>query len=207
MHYHVRNKINLLQIVKAVVSQVAGTCGLGCAFDGKAFFFCCSSQTSFTSFVAYLQENKTGGSGLMRSRSYRLFQRHWNKDHLRTQKYASYAYCGVKQPPRAVCPTCTVPSRTATHTRAPSHSRAFCDSINMKALGASTFYPEIFKYLQRLIRQSAIPIIANIHERQAASYHLQMHAQQLPATCTKDQFELFDYPLKEIRSMIWSFAI
>jgi hypothetical protein len=66
--------------------------------------------------------------------------------------------------------------RTAIQTRAPSHSRAFCDSINMKALGASTFYPEIFKYLQRLMRHSAIPIITNIHGRQAASYHLQMHA-------------------------------
>jgi hypothetical protein len=73
MHYHVRNKINLLRIVKAVASRVAGTRGLGCAFDSKAFFFCCSSQTSFTSFVAYLQEDKTGGSGLIQSRSYRLF--------------------------------------------------------------------------------------------------------------------------------------
>jgi hypothetical protein len=78
-----------------------------------------------------------------------------------------------------VVPLLGTPStpRTATHARAPSHPRAFCDSINMNALGASTFYPEIFKYLQRLSRHSAIPIIANIYGRQAASYYLQMPAQ------------------------------
>jgi hypothetical protein len=94
------------------------------------------------------------------------------------REYGSVAY-GATCVLRISIPTSRQPlvgtpltPRTATHTRALSHSRAFYDSINIKALGANMFYPEIFKYLQRLIRHSAILIIASIHERQAALYYL-----------------------------------
>jgi len=70
-------------------------------------------------------------------------------------------WCHLHATVRISMPTCRQPlvgtpstPRTATHTRAPSHSRAFCDSINMTALEAT------------------ILIIANVHGRQAASYYI-----------------------------------